>query len=273
MRISLALPLLLAMAMPAVAQSADPASPADAIPGRGGLTYLDLLRLASPDLVERDGTYEGTISGALRSLAFADDPPVDDFPVSFRSIDAVAFASDGEPLLALMLNTDNGAAVVAIFDPVAQTLVDIADVAADQHTSFDHPAVLPLGESDDGLLVSSSHFNSSQGYRMTSVLALMDGQLREVADVFTFRENYCGVDRDQQALISPGEGQPGRWQPFTITVTEVTLPPLEDCGSEGAPVPGTRAVAATYLWNDAADAYQPDSNALDKLYRDTEARF
>jgi hypothetical protein len=273
MRITFALPLLLALSMPALAQSADLASPADAIPGQGGLTYLDLLRLAAPDLGELDGTYEGTISGPLRSLAFAEDPAVVDFPVSFRSIDAIAFDSDGAPLLALMLNTDNGAAVVAVFDPVARTLVDIADVAADQHTSFDHPTVLPLGEGDDGLLVSSSHFNSSQGYRMTSVLALMDGQLREVADVFTLRENYCGVNRDQEAVISAAEGQPGRWQPFTITVTEITLPAQEDCGSDGAPEPGTRAVAATYLWNEAAGAYQPDSNALDKLYRDTEARF
>lgn len=248
----------------------------DAVPGTG-LTYLDLTKVVVPDLAQADGKYEGVLQPAVRSVAYPEDEPVAGVAVSFYSAEAVTFTSDGVELIALMLETDNpdsfGGAVIAVFDPARPgEVIDLADVSSDQFTSFDHPTVLPLGQQDDGLLVSSSHSNSSQGYRSTSVIALVDGRLTEMASVFTFNENYCGMRREQNRAFAPvlSDGD-ARWEPFSITVTESTT--LNDCEGGEKIEPGTRAVAATFSWAADSGRYQPDSTALDVLFEETEARF
>jgi hypothetical protein len=279
MRTILALPLLLALAMPAFAQSSS-IELTDAVPGAAGLTYLDLARTIAPDLAETDGHYQGVLTMPVRNLAYAEDPPIAALPLSFYSASATTFTSDGTKLVALLLDADAeaagalGSSVLAIFDPAhREAAIDVADVASDQQTSFDEPALLTLGSGDDGLRISSSHFNSSQGYRITSVLALPDGKLTEMASVFTLNENYCGMRREQTAALAPvTTDEATRWAPFTITVTETTSLSTPECDLADV-VPGTRSATATFSWNAAAAAYEPDSSALDDLYAETEARF
>lgn len=279
MRISLALPLLLALATPVFAQ-ATRIELTDAVPGAIGVTYLDLVRAIAPDLREADGHYEGAVTLPVRNLAFAEDPPVAALPLSFYNASAVTFTSGGTELVALLLDADAeavgapGSTVLAVFDPAhPQAAIDVADVASDQHTGFDEPVVLPLGEEDDGLVISSTHSNSSQAYRSTSVLALPAGRLQEMASVFTLSDNYCGMQREQEPILAPANATgTARWAPFTITVTETTTLTDADCAPPDA-VPGTRWAAAGFNWNEAAGAYEPDSSALDDLLAETEARF
>lgn len=277
MRSLIVLSLLPLLAAPALAQSTT-IELTDPVPGAAGLTYLDLVRIVAPDLHAADGHYEGVLAMPVRNLAYADDPPIAALPLSFFSASAVTFTSNGTELVALLLDADApdapGAAVLAIFDPAhPQAAIDIADVAADQLTGFAEPAVLPLGAGDDGLVIDSSHFNSSQGYRSTSVLALSDGKLAEMVSVFTLNENYCGMQREQTPALTPVAAPDAtRWAPFTISVTETTTLAAVECDLADV-VPGSRSVAATFRWNQATGAYQPDSTALDELYAQTEARF
>lgn len=279
MRITFALPLLLALAMPAFAQSTS-IELSDAVPGAAGVTYFDLARTIAPDLEEANGHYQGVLAMPVRNLAFAEDPLISALPLSFYSASAVTFTSNGTQLVAMLLDADAeatgalGSSVLAIFDPVhPEVAIDVADVASDQHTSFDEQPLLPLGAGDDGLIISSTHSNSSQGYRLTSVLALPGGKLAEVATVFTLSENYCGLHREQVPALAPASADgAARWAPFTVTVTETTSLDAVECELPDVTA-GTRSVTATFSWNEAAKAYEPDSTALDDLLAETEARF
>lgn len=253
-------------------------APGDASPYAGAATYAELVRLAVPDLAEVDGRFVGTLGAALPSLIYPDDPPIDGAQVSFASLTALPFTSEGKPHLALLLDSGDAffmatdiLVALALSDP--PRLVDMADITADEHTGFGEPALLALGSGEQGILVASSHFNSSQGYKSTTVAALIDGRLTGVADVFTLRENYCGMGREQIASFASIAALSERWQPFAVTVTEVTLPLDDDCGEADKVKFGTRSAAVTYIWGEQTGLYQPDSTALDDLYAETEARF
>ena len=279
MRTILALPLLLVLAAPALAQNTS-IELDDAVPGFTDVTYFDLARAIAPDLQQVEGRYQGLVTMPVRNLAYADESPITGLPLAFYGASAIAFTSGGTELVALLLEADAeavgalGSSVLAVFDPAhPERAIDLADIATDQHTGLDEPALLELGAEDDGLLVSSSHFNSSQGYRSTSVLALVDGKLTEMASVFTFSENYCGLRREQSGAFAPvtSDGE-GRWAPFTITVTETTN--LEGaCANLTDATTGTRAVAATFRWDQASGSYKPDSTVLDDLEEQTALRF
>lgn len=280
MRTILSLPLLLALAAPALAQSTS-IELTDAVPGFAGSTYFDLARAIAPDLEQVEGRYEGVVTAPVRNLAYPDDGPIAALPLSFYSANALTFTSGGTELIALLLEADAeaagalGSSVLAIFDPAhPEQAIDLADVASDRNTSFGEPAVLELGAEDDGMLVSSSHFNSNQGYRATSVLALLDGKLTEMASVFTFYETYCGMQRQQTPALAPvlSDGE-GRWAPFTITVTETTDLNPGECDDVPDATAGTLAVAATFRWDQASESYKPDSTVLDDLEEQTALRF
>ncbi|UJW86332.1 hypothetical protein [Devosia sp. SL43] len=280
MRTLTALLLLPLLAAPALAQSTS-IELTDTVPGFAGLTYFDLARTIAPDLEQVDGHYEGVITTPVRNLAYADEAPIPALSVSFYRGNVVSFSSDGIEMLALMVSANAaetgtpGAAVLAIFDPAHPgSPIDIADVASDQFTGFDDPSTVSLGNEEDGLIVSSSHFNSSQGYRMSAVIALVDGKLTEMTEVFTLNENYCGIRREQLHSIAPLiSDSDDRWHPFVVTVTEVTTVGVTDCDPMPVAMTGTRAVAATFSWSAESGRYEPDSTALDDLNAETEARF
>lgn len=280
MRTILVLPLLLALAAPALAQSTS-IELTDTVPGSADVTYFDLAHAIAPDLQQVDGLYQGRVAIPVRNLAYADESPITDLPLSFYRANSLTFTSGGTELVALLLEADAeavglpGSSVLAIFDPAhPEGAIDLADISLDQHTGFDEPALLELGPQDDGLLVSNSHSNSNQGYRTTSVLALVDGRLAEIASVFTFNENYCGMRREQTRALAPvlSDGE-GRWAPFTITVTETTNLDTSGCDDLPDTTAGTRAVAATFRWDQASESYRPDSTILDDLEEQTALRF
>ena len=277
MRTLPALLLLPFLAAPAFAQGTS-IELTDTVAGTT-VTYLDLARVVAPDLEQVSGMYAGTVALPVRSIPYPDDAPNTALTLALYSAEATLFTSNGVSLIALLLDADNpdalGSSVVAVFDLAEpHKVIDLADVASDRFTSFDEPALLSLGDTDDGLLISSSHFNSSQGYRNTSVIALVDGKLTEVASVFTFNENYCGMRREQMRAFAPITTDAGqRWAPFTITVTETTDAGVNECGGTETAASGTRAAAATFRWAANVGRYQPDSTALDELFAETQARF
>lgn len=264
--------LAIVIALPAVAQSSY-VNAEDPLPMRADKTYLDLLRLAIPDIEPVDGAYTGTLGQSLPDLSGPGEPPLENIAVSTATLEVITLIADSTLHMALLVEADidgaPGAALIIVDLTDEPQLVATANVATDQSTSVD--SRMSIGPSDEALIVSNSHFNSSEGYMTQSLIGLVDERLVELASVFTLREFYCGVDRQQLASFAPLiDADGGQYQRFIVTVTEVTLPTAEDCG-DAAPSPGTTAAAATYTWN--GEAYSPDSDALDRLYRETKNRF
>ena len=237
-----------------------------------------LIQLVAPDLSVVDGQSRGTSAVPIRSLPYPEDPPVEDFPLAFFQSDAIVFRNAGTTLLALLLPADPArldpafGTLLGVFDPEREALVDVADVATDRQTGYAEPAVLSLSPDTDGVLIANSHSNSSQTYRSIAVVALVEGRLKEVASVFTLSELHCGLERTQIATFEPLEGD-GAWSPFVVRIEETTRLPPEDCGTLPDATAGTRSVAVTMHWNPDEQRYEPDTDALDQLYEETEARF
>ena len=278
MRLLLAFLVAALLAGPALAQDARFVAPGDGLPGSVPGTYADLIRSVAPDLTETDGLLAGHLSVPVRHLFYPEDAPVEQMAISFRDIAALTFRGAEGERLALLIPGDAEILprpqVLVVFDlNHLDRPVDLADIATDQSSGFHSPATLPLGRSGDGVLVASYHHNSSQGYRSIGLVALVDGELRAVASVFTLNENHCLAVIEQAASFGPSDQQDQAWAPFTATIVETTRPTPEGCEEAGAASPGVRSVEATYQWDVSAGAYRPATDALEVFMRETESRF
>ena len=278
MRLLLAFLVAALLAGPALAQDARLFAPGDGLPGGAPGNYADLIRTVAPDLTESEGILAGHLSLPVRHLFYPEDAPVEQMAISFRDIAALTFGGTDGERLALLVPGDAEIlprpAVLMVFDlNDLDGPVDVADIATDQSSGFHSPATLPLGRSGDGVLVTSYHHNSSQGYRSVGLVALVDEQLRAVASVFTLNENHCLGVIEQVASFSPSEQQDQMWAPFAATIVETTHPAPEGCDEAGAALPGVRSVEASYQWDVSAGAYRPATDALEVFMRETESRF
>lgn len=277
-KLLLAACLALPLATPALAGEVTFPQLADAVPGAGGATYLDLARQVLPDLALEGETYEGRTVIDMRHIGAADfgTAPRDLFSVS--AIDVLSVRAEGRDLLAVLLDLGSdeaeGFAALALFDPPeAKPLFDAAQVGLDRSTSFGTPARLPLGPDDDLLLTKSTHFNSQQGYVTTAMSFVRNGRLRLVDTVFTFDERACGFERTQLPAFRAGGRGDRSHADIVVTVKEETKLTGEDCGGADLPAAGVRTVEVTYRWDEARMRFLPDSDALEVLAREAEARF
>src|SRR5215216_6310617 len=105
MRTIFAVPMLLALAAPAVAQSAS-IELTDTVPGFADVTYFDFARAIAPDLQLVEGRYEGLVTTPVRHLEYVDEDPITGLPLAFYSASTVTFTSGGTELVALLLEAD-----------------------------------------------------------------------------------------------------------------------------------------------------------------------
>lgn len=279
-RFLLAACLALPLATPAPAGEVTFPQLADAVPGAGGATYLELARHVLPDLALEGETYEGRAVIDLRHLGGADmaGPPPEGFSVFDVPVTPVRAGGRDRLLMLLDLgqagDLPEGFAALALLDPAGKPqLLDAAQVAFDRSTYFRDPAAVPLGPDDDLLLTMSTHFNSQQGYVTTAMTLVRDGRLQLVDTVFTFDERVCGFERIQLPAFRAGERGDRPYADIVVTVTEETKRTEEDCGAAELPDAGVRAVEVTYRWDAAQMRFLPDSDALEVLARETEDRF
>lgn len=277
-RFLLAACLALPLATPAPAGEVTFPQLADAVPGAGGATYLDLARQVLPDLALEGEAYKGRTVIDMRHLGGADfgTAPRDLFSVS--AIDVLSVRAEGRDLLAVLLDLGSdeaeGFAALALLDPAGKPqLLDAAQVAFDRSTYFRDPAAVPLGPDDDLLLTMSTHFNSQQGYVTTAMTLVRDGRLQLVDTVFTFDERVCGFERIQLPAFRAGERGDRHYADIVVTVTEETKRTEEDCGAAELPDAGVRAVEVTYRWDEARMRFVAGSDGLEVLARETEDRF
>lgn len=243
---------------------------ADRVDGREDVTFADLVRLVV------SGT-PGNETIAVREIGTAVVEDLEPAAAAALRLAATPVRSGGLDRMALLLDFGRGRdvvglAVLAIVDMAGTPkLLDAANVATGEHTSFLDPARMRVGMNDELLATRSMHFNSSQSYTTTHLILARNDRLELVDTIFTFGERLCAFERTQQLDIRQGAGAP--MADIRATVTETTFASDEQCGDTAAPEPGTRAIAVTYHWDTTRQRYIADSDALAALARQNEDRF
>lgn len=251
--------------------------PADPLPKRESVTYLDLVRLVVPGITVEGRTYSGGQPIAVRHLdGMAEDIEIK--PTGYLQIAAVPVRSGGADRMALLLHFDKaedsatGFAPLALFDVGGEPgLLDVVDVAFERSTSFLDPVRLSVSAGNDVLIIYGTHTNTGQHYMIAAIVLVRDDRFELIDEISTFTEKTCAYDRTQQLDVRQAGGKP--FADVVATVTELTAISGEDCGSQTAPEPGTRKITVTYRWDGAAQRYVPDSDAFAVLARENEERF
>ena len=243
---------------------------ADRVDGSEDVTYADLVRLVVP----------GTAGNEVIDVRDIGGTEVEDLePASAAAprLSAVPVRSGGLDRMAVLLNFGSGRdvvglAILALFDVSGEpTLLDAANVASGDGTSFLDPARLPVGIGDDLLAIQSTHWNSSQGYTTVPLVLVRNDRLELVDSIFAFDENLCAFERTQRPELRHEAGEP--FSDIVASVTEETTPSGEDCGDHPVPEAGIRTITVRYQWDAGAQRYIPDSDAFDVLARESEGRF
>jgi hypothetical protein len=265
----------LLMINPAAAGSIDPH---DSVPGYGGITYLDLMKLVVPDLGARSLTGEPT---AHRVVPYrhiegnrAKTEPRDALAIKF--LDALKVPSGGTSRLALLADLGESDFAVteftllALFDLAAKPkLLDVVEVGTDHITGFTDQPLMPLGHGADLITVESGHFGGGLGYLNTELVLLRNGRFSLIAAIPTFRSLGCSYERTQTRHITtrPDPGSPYR---RILAVVRETLKLNDDaasCSGEQAPKPFSRIFRATYRWNARRRVFATSSHDFAKLTR------
>ncbi|TPM36226.1 hypothetical protein [Mesorhizobium sp. B2-3-4] len=271
----LLLPLLFSAAGAQDAASPDIGKPID---GHADTTYADLVRMVVPDLTAKDDYYVGSSPIEMRHIA---GPENDSSPPEATSIfnpTVLSIKAGGKDRLAMLVDlgespdSAEGYAVLALYDLTSKPkLLDAVNVATDRFTFFRHPAKLSLGAGDDALMISSTHFNSSQGYMSTPVILVRNDRFELIDIIYTLDENDCSYRRSQNlAFQALGDGQP--YAAIKATISDKTTPNEEDCG-EPPPPAASSDISVTYRWDQKTSRYVADSDAFDKLSAENEKRF
>jgi hypothetical protein len=270
--------LMLASLLSAVLSNADRASAAkldEPVPNLVDVSFLDLVRQLVPDLSSNGTAYEGhrlidmpDIAGPSHTI-----PPD---KISLSDVVALNVASDGKERLLLLIDvgrqaeSGEGFAVLALYD-LAGKLLDAANVAFDRHTSFRDPARLSLGDGKDAMIITSSHFNSSQAYVTTALILIRNDQLELIDDILTFDELFCSFTRTQVPSFRAVDRGGRTYSGIEATVVETTTLTGQSCEGEETPAPEKRAIFTTYQWS--GTRFVPDSDALDRLAEENRTRF
>jgi hypothetical protein len=260
----------------------DPISTADAgdaVPGHAGLTYLDLVRQAVPDLAlsPDDHRVEGHLATAPRALGGEVRIGAAPLPVTLGAIEAVHIQAGGKPRLVLLADLGDqprSLSAVLLFDDSgpSPTLLDLADVAADKFTSFHDQPPIRLSPADDALVTDSEH-DTDDGQAFTSRLLLfVRGDRFQRIDRFALlADSGCNWSRTETPVFStrPTAGSP--YAEIDVTVTRTLLSRPDTCGH--APKPITSTFVAAWRWDTTAGAFTADRGALDDLAKLNATRF
>lgn len=273
-----ALMLLMGAVGGAVAQPALLPEAADALPAGAGGTYLDLLQLLMPGIAVNGRTYSGGRQPAgIRHLEGGGEDDVGLAPTGPLGLIAVPLRSGGMDRIALLVDFGSTEytldfAILALFDVEGEPrLLDAADIASGQWTSFMDPVRLSVSAGDDLLVTQSTHHNSSQGYATASLILVRDDRFELVDTIGSFSDKDCAYERSQDLTVEQGSGEPVA--DIVARVTELTVLTAEDCNGRAGPEPGSRTITVTYRWDSAAQRYMPDSDAFAQLARENEQRF
>lgn len=270
-------PFLFALAFVAHASPARAAAiePGDAVPGRPGVTYLDLVRQAVPHLAinPQDRQAEAHPKGPIRHIAGADyggDPP-DPLALSFIQDRRIQVGGRPRILVLADLGADPDRAqdtvLLLLFDDATRPrLLDFADVGVAPDTEF-APDVGPvaLGAGDAAVVLYGEHLEADVSTGAYLLISPIGDRLALIGQAGVTSAKLCGWRRAETVKVTSAP-DPGRARPRLDLVVQVKDAwTKEDCGDDQRPKPSVRAFRAAYRWNAAAGRYQTGSSQLKAL--------
>ena len=252
----------------------DPPRVTDQVRGHPGVTYLDLLRQAIPDLAYNAADKQ--VEGHLKSLrhiegsSFANKPP-DPVVVSFvQNVRLKAAGIDRIALLVDLGQSRQGPAsttLLALYDNARRPkLLDAVDIGVDRHTSpYGDLSPISLGPGDAALAVGSETFSSNQSYYQWLLIFVRGDRLHLIDHVSLHSRSRCGFARDEYPSFDTKPGEP--YAALVVTVTETGMRFGEGCADQPMPAPYLRTYRATYQWDAARGDFvaHGDLGELDKL--------
>ncbi len=276
---SAALMVLLALS-PTATKAAEPefAGLGDAVPGASSATFFDLARSFVPDL-QPDGM--GWTGHALDAKLSKRLDLETDWPegLAIDGVETVTFGSGTNRRLAVLFDFGPlseeplAPAILALYSAEREPrLLDAVDVGLDRETGLVSPVVLDLGDGAQALVSESSHWNSNQTYRTTSIVLADTDRLQNIDDILTLSERYCGLNRLQEPAISVEPEKAGGRAAIQVEVKIYDEKVEESCDTQVTPSE-TRTVSVLYRWNSETKSYRPDSQDLEKLAEENEKRF
>jgi hypothetical protein len=199
--------------------------------------------------------------------------------MKLEAISVIPVNADGKPRLALFFNLGEtpdsveSFSVLALYDVSGEpVLLSAVGVGLDRFTSLYDQEKMPVSSRNDVILLASTHFNSSQGYLITSMMLVREDHFELIDSIFTLDDKACTYERAQRIRY---ESHPGAalFADIKVTVTDtVTLTDL-DCGEEEKPEPMSRTAKAIYRWHMSDEKYVPDDDALELLQEENKDRL
>ena len=253
------------------------------VPGYG-VTYFDLLQLAIPGMTLADGAAVSPGVPSQRHIVpdyYGGEPPN---PIAIDTVAEHRVMSEGQSRLLLLAEAGPEAgmagnqALLFAYEDRDGVLVflDYADVGMGDYFGF--VDTLTIGEEDSAVTIASGHHNSQQSYVWTSIVFLRDGRITPIDEIFTFSTHACIIEDVQELGFALGPG-PGPYWSLRAVVTATQRNPKSwiDCGDWSMTVepmaPVIEYYSVGYTWSAAKEAFVPDSNAFDELYKLNQAKF
>lgn len=250
----------------------------DPIEGHPGKTYFDLARSIVTDLHMEGDLAVGEVAIPVRHIVdgYGGRPPA---RIELSGLIAVPFR--GEAHLGTLALIDLGwsddrvepTAVLALFDERLR-LVDAVDVGMDRQVGIQGEP-FKISDWNEAVAVYSSHHNSNQSYDQYAVVFFRNGRFQLVDTVSTFGDHNCGQSHHQSIAFSSAPAAEGDdFWPITVTVKDKLEVDLTvTCEDMDYDEPFERSTAVTYRWDDVREAYQPDSDALERLAETSSERY
>ncbi len=268
--------LCLSLAVVAPPGLAKPVHPNDPVAGHPGLTYLDLVRQAVPDL-KLDAT-AGDIEGELptpppRHLggkSFEGDEPD---PVTLDWMEDKRIVAGGKRRMVILadLGPDpdrvQSQTLLLLFDDVKKPkLLDVVDVGLDKDTVLnDTEFHVKLGPGDDAIVTDSEHNDADISFDGRFLLFVHNNRFQAITDFYVINANNCSWnDRQTPSFVThPVAGSPYADVDVRI-VHRIVHTGDNDCG-DAAPKAMTHTYHALFHWDAKAGRFVTTSRALKAL--------
>lgn len=246
--------------------------PDDVVRGHAGLTYLDLVREAAPDLAlnPSDGQIEGDLKTLPRDLDGGSDDDAPD-PLVLGFMQARRVQVGGQPRIALIADLgqapDNvaSATVLLLFDDAPRPrLLDAAQVSSAEDTEFGD-APLRLGPGDDAVVVYNEHDDADLSLGSYMIVSLIGDRLGLIDRFPVSAERSCGWSDIERTTFStaPDPGRPYRRIDVAVSADFKRTP--DDCGSSPIPKGRSGVYRAAFRWSPAHRRYEPIFDGLKRL--------
>jgi hypothetical protein len=251
----------------------------EVVPGRAGLTYLDLMKLVVTDLgpLGKDGAVGHKVVPFthIDGKDARSDPPD---PIALQSVETMAIPGDQSRLVVLAdLGPSEGevgdAELLALFAlSPAPKLLDVVEVGTDRFTGFSDAKGGLLAPATPLILVYSTHNNSNQSYLSTKMMFVRGDRFQLIDSVFTFNDGYCSYARRQEPAFAMLPDR-GPYRALHVLVRESVVATGAQCGDEKAPHAHVETYQATYRWDARRQRFSTQSKELDRLAADDAKRF